>query len=36
VFDAFTEDGVMWLEIQYGKGTIIGHGPIELPVIIND
>lgn len=33
---AFTEDGVMWLEIQYGKGTIIGQEPIELPVIIND
>ena len=31
-----TQQGVMWLEIQYGKGTVIGQGPIQSPVIIED
>jgi hypothetical protein len=29
-----TEFGVTWLEVQYGKGTIIGSGPINSSSVI--
>ena len=31
-----TQQGVTWLEIQYGKGTVIGQGPIQSPVVIKE
>ena len=34
--DELTQQGVTWLEIQYGKGTVIGQGPIQSPVIIEE
>ena len=29
-----TKLGVTWLEIQYGKGTTIGSGPIKASIVI--